>query len=59
MTEAEAKCLKKGDRITYHGEECEVLRIHRSSGVLVECKTVNKNHMQWHMVKPGGCRAIT
>lgn len=55
MTEFDARSLKKGDRILYHGEECEVLRIHKNP-VLVECKSVNPNHMQWHMVRPGPCR---
>ena len=55
MTEAEAKSLQKGDLVTYNGEDCVILRIHKSP-VLVECKTVNQKNQQWHMVRPGGVR---
>lgn len=57
MTEFEAKTLKKGDIVTYRGEECEILRIHKNP-VLIECKSINPNHMQWHMVRPGTCRKV-
>ena len=55
MTEIEAKSMKKGDRVNYHGEECEVIRIHKNP-VLVECKSVNPKYPHWHLVKPGRCR---
>lgn len=55
MTECEAKSLKKGEHILYHGEECEIVRIHKNP-VLVECKSLTPNHIQLHMVRPGPCR---
>ena len=55
MTEIDARSLKKGELILYRGEECEVLRIHKSP-VLVECKSIGQNHRQWHLVRPGPCR---
>ena len=58
MTEIEAKSLKKGDCVTYHGETCEVLRIHKSP-VLVECKSITPGHIQWHLIRPGKCRVVS
>lgn len=57
MTELEAKSMKKGDRVMYGGEECEILRIHKNP-VLVECKSTTPNHVQWHLIRPGKCRKI-
>ncbi len=57
MTEMEAKALKKGDIITYHGEPCEVVKVYRNP-VLVECKSVTPNHIQLHMVRPGRVRCV-
>lgn len=57
MTEIEAKSLKKGDIIMIHDEKCEIVRVHKSP-VLVECKSVNAQRPNWHMVKPGRCRRI-
>lgn len=55
MTEFEAKNLKPGDMIRYHGENCEVIHIHKKP-VLIECKSAGSQRGSWHLVRPGVCR---
>lgn len=55
--EYEAKCMKKGDRVLYGAEECEIIRVHKNP-VLIECKSIHTINPHWHLVRPGKCRKI-